>query len=132
VYERAGRAAGEVKYTLAKLMKLGFDGIFGFSTRPLRLATWLGTLFTSLAGIGLLFTIIQHFSAALGPVSDSLIIVSAIFFLGGVQLISIGILGAYVGRISEQVKNRPLTVVADSYGFAEPTVTYSRILNRSA
>lgn len=131
VYERAGRAAGEVKYTLSKLMKLGFDGIFGFSTRPLRIATWLGALFTGLAAVGLLLAIFQYFFA-LSSIPDYLIIVLAIFFLGGVQMISIGILGAYIGRISQDVKNRPLTIVGDSYGFTEPSVTYSRILNRSA
>ena len=65
-------------------------------------------------------------------VPDYLITILVIFFLGGVQLVTIGILGAYIGRISQEVKNRPLTIVADSYGFTQPSVTYNRILNRSA
>jgi dolichol-phosphate mannosyltransferase len=130
-YERAGRAAGEVKYTLSKLMKLGFDGIFGFSTRPLRLATWLGAAFTGLAAVGLLFVMFQDFFVR-SAVPDYWMTILAIFFLGGVQLITIGILGAYIGRISQEVKNRPLTIVADSCGFGQPSVTYNRILNRSA
>jgi dolichol-phosphate mannosyltransferase len=132
-YERAGRAAGDVKYTLSKLMKLGLDGIFGFSSRPLRIATWLGVLFSSLALVGVCLVIVQRlFTVSVDPIATYLMIILAVFFLGGIQLISIGILGAYVGRIFQEVKNRPLTIAVDSYGFEQPSVTYNRIINRSA
>ncbi|MCS7304623.1 MAG: glycosyltransferase family 2 protein [Thermoguttaceae bacterium] len=124
-YERPARAAGEPKYTLSKLVRLGLSGILSFSIRPLRVATWFGLLvsvFSFLVGI---FTLIQRIWAeqfariGLGPVPGFATIVCGIFFLGGVQLVCLGILGEYIGRIYENVKGRPHTIVAETLGLSE-------------
>jgi dolichol-phosphate mannosyltransferase len=124
-YERSARAAGEPKYTFSKLIKLALDGIFSFSTLPLRLTTYFGfivALFAFLFGfLTLLQRIFIDFSAKLGiaPVPGFATTVISIFFMGGIQLICFGILGEYVGRIYEQVKGRPLWVISEKKGFRE-------------
>lgn len=124
-YERPPRAGGQPKYTLSKLVRLAFSGIFSFSTRPLRVATWFGlvvSLFSFLFGI---LTFVQRIFASelaklgLEPVPGFATIVCAIFFLGGVQLICLGILGEYIGRIYENVKGRPHTILAETLGLAD-------------
>jgi polyisoprenyl-phosphate glycosyltransferase len=121
-YDRDRRAAGEVKYTFRKLMQLGLNGILGFSTRPLRLATYLGLMVSATAFFGVVFTLFQHLfprlfeSMGMTPSADYPTAVIAVLFLGGVQLLCLGILGEYVGRIYENVKGRPLTVVQDQIG----------------
>jgi dolichol-phosphate mannosyltransferase len=123
-YERDKRAAGEVKYTFRKLVQLGMNGILSFSTRPLRLATYFGFIVSATAFLGTVFTLLQRIFAAqfqqigLGPVPGFATIVIAVLFLGGVQLLCMGILGEYVGRIYENVKGRPLTVIRESVGLA--------------
>lgn len=123
-YDRDRRAAGEVKYTFRKLLQLGLNGILGFSTRPLRLATYLGLAVSATAFVGVVFTMMQHFlptvfqRLGLPPAQEYPTTVIAILFLGGVQLLCLGILGEYVGRIYENVKGRPLTVVRDRVGVA--------------
>lgn len=122
-YERAARAAGEVKYTFRKLLQLACNGIFSSSIKPLRLTTYLGLLVSSVSFLGALFTLVQRLLASyfedmgLAPVSGYATIVIAMLFLGGVQLICLGILGEYVGRIYENVKARPRTVVWQTAGF---------------
>ena len=122
-YERDERQAGEISYTLPKLFALALDGIISFSTRPLRLATWLGLSVSALALLGCVFTLFQRFFASqfaaigLAPVPGYATIVMSILFLGGVQLICLGILGEYVGRIYENVKSRPQYVVCQTVGF---------------
>lgn len=122
-YERDARAAGQRKYTFRKLVALGVNGVFSFSTRPLRIATWLGFAVSTLSFLGGAFTLVQRLFAeqfdkiGLKPVPGFATIVIAIFFLGGVQLICLGILGEYVGRIYENVKGRPQSVVHQTVGF---------------
>lgn len=122
-YERGVRAAGATRYSFRKLVALGISGIFSFSTRPLRIATWLGLGVSVLSFLGGAFTLIQRLFAeqfakiGLAPVPGFATIVIAIFFLGGVQLICLGILGEYVGRIYENVKGRPQSVVRQKLGF---------------
>lgn len=121
-YERHARAAGEVKYTLNKLTRLAMDGLLSFSTLPLRLATYLGLSVSALALAGIIFTLAQRFfqhffkSIGLGIVPGFTTIVVAVLFLGGVQLVCIGILGEYLGRIYDEVKRRPQWVIADAIG----------------
>ncbi|HMP17543.1 MAG TPA: glycosyltransferase, partial [Gemmatales bacterium] len=137
-YERAGRAAGEVKYTFTKLVRLGLNGIFSFSTRPLRVATWLGITCSSLAFLGIVLILFRYlFSATWGmgvpPVPGYASIIVAVLFLGGLQLVSLGILGAYIGRIFQEVKGRPLTFVTDSIGVEErDTAQMRRFPKRAA
>ncbi len=113
-YERQARAAGVPKYSLRKLFRLAWDGIFSFSTAPLRLASYAGLLISGLSLLGILFTLCQRIFSGwfarigLAPVPGFATIVISILFLGGVQLLCLGILGEYVGRIYDEVKHRPL------------------------
>lgn len=115
-YERHGRHAGETGYTLRKLFQLAFDGITGFSDRPLHIASKVGLVITAVsAALGALLVI----EKLLNP--DVILqgwtsLVLVVLFFGGVQLMTIGLLGLYVGRIYREVKRRPLYVVNGSYG----------------
>ncbi|CAN5492217.1 glycosyltransferase family 2 protein [soil metagenome] len=125
-YERHARAAGEVKYTFRKLMGLALDGIFSFSTKPLRLAMWFGGFVSLVAFLGAIFTLLQKIFenwwpfTHLKPVPGFATIVIATLFIGGVQLFCIGILGEYIGRIYENVKGRPPSVVSKTLGVENP------------
>ena len=125
-FDRAGRAAGVPQYTFKKSLKLAMDGLFSFSAAPLRLATYLGLWVSAFAFLGAVFTLCQKLFATqfarigLAPGAGFPTIVISILFLGGVQLICLGILGEYVGRIYEEVKSRPLWVLRDSAGIAPP------------
>ncbi|MFL5331162.1 MAG: glycosyltransferase family 2 protein [Gemmataceae bacterium] len=120
-YERGARAAGEVKYTFRKLMQLALSGIFSFSTRPLRLATYLGLAVSAAALIGFVIILLQRVLTERVPGTNTVVL--AILFLGGVQLLCIGILGEYVGRIYENVKGRPLSVVGERIGIEQTEIT---------
>lgn len=121
-YERAARFAGTSKYSFGRLVKLAMDGLFSFSTVPLRVATYVGLSASAVAFFGALFTLAQKIFAAqfarigLAPASGFPTIVISILFLGGVQLICLGILGEYIGRIYEEVKGRPLWILRESVG----------------
>ena len=118
-YERSARAAGEVKYTFRKLIKLALDGIFSFSAVPLRIATYFGFAVSLIALLGVIFTFLQRIFAdlflriGLGPVPGFATTVIAILFLGGVQLICLGIIGEYIGRIYDEVKGRPIWTIRE-------------------
>jgi glycosyltransferase involved in cell wall biosynthesis len=121
-FDRAERAAGVPQYTFKKSFRLAMDGLFSFSAAPLRLATYLGFWVSLFAFLGAVFTLAQKLFATeftrigLAPGAGFPTIVISILFLGGVQLICLGILGEYVGRIYEEVKGRPLWVLRDSMG----------------
>ena len=115
-YRRAARAAGESKYPFGKMLRLAIDGIASFSLAPLRLATWLGLLVSGLACAGIVYVVVLRlFTAAWVSGWASLLV--AVLFLGGVQLLCLGILGAYLGRIYGEVKRRPLYLVKERLGF---------------
>ncbi len=112
-FERDLRFAGEVKYTFTKSFALAVNGLVSFSSIPLRLSTYLG-LFSAVAAI--LMAILVLYWRIFTPnstLTGFATIAIAIFFLGAVQLISIGILGEYIGRIYEEVKGRPLYTLAE-------------------
>ena len=118
LYDRQERAHGKPKQTLRKLIHYAMDGMISFSYKPLRAATYLGFLI-SLAAFGLgLFYIVTFFAWRKQVTGFTTTIVS-VLFLGGVQLISIGILGEYIGRIYEEIKQRPLYVVQEKIGLGE-------------
>lgn len=125
-FERDSRAAGAAHYTFKKSFKLAMDGLFSFSAVPLRLATYLGLWVSGFAFAGAVFTLAQKLFASefakigLAPGAGFPTIVISILFLGGVQLICLGILGEYIGRIYDEVKGRPLWVVRDTAGIAMP------------
>jgi dolichol-phosphate mannosyltransferase len=110
IVERDARFAGESKYSWIKLFRLAFDGIFAFSAVPLRAATWLGAATIAAALAFTVVATISHLFFARSPQGFTALI-TAITFLAGVQLLFLGVIGEYVGRIYEQVKQRPLYLV---------------------
>lgn len=115
-YERAERYAGETKYPLRKMVRLATSAITGFSHVPLQLATYLGFILATISLIGILITIILRLSGNNFFLGQATTLVS-VLFLGGVQLIVLGIIGEYLGRIYDEVKQRPLYIVSQAYGF---------------
>ena len=117
IYDRAPRSAGESKYPLMKMLRFAVDSVISFSFVPLRLAIWVGfgAIAASIAGIVYAF-IIRFYTT--NWVRGWASIITAVLFLGGVQLITLGIVGEYVGRIYAEVKLRPLYVVQERLGFA--------------
>jgi dolichol-phosphate mannosyltransferase len=115
-YVRAERYAGETKYPLRKMLKFALDGITSFSYLPLQLATYVGFVVAGLAVLGIIATIILRLSGSQAFYGQATTLVS-VLFLGGVQLISLGIIGEYLGRIYDEVKGRPLYIVREALGF---------------
>lgn len=109
-YERGERFAGESKYPLRKMLALAWDGITSFSIRPLRVITALGAL-ALFVGIGYLIYVLCNIENGLVPGWASLIV--SIWLLGGVQLVAIGIIGEYIGKIYSETKRRPRYIVEE-------------------
>ncbi len=125
-YRRARRFAGETKYPLLKMVRFATDGIVSFSTVPLRLATWFGFGVSAAATAGILVAL---YARLFGKhwVQGWASMVIAVLFMGGVQLICLGIIGEYVGRIYGESKRRPLYLVRECLGFpADRRKTASR------
>ncbi len=127
-YKRLARKAGATKYPLRKMLKFALDGITSFSYLPLQLATYMGFI---TAGLSLLF-ILVIFALRLGgqTAQDAAFYgqastLAAVLFIGAVQLISLGIIGEYVGRIYDEVKGRPLYIVAEALGYPEEQRTWA-------
>lgn len=119
VYNRDPRFAGETKYPYSKMIKFALDGITSFSTVPLKLATWLGYAASALAFLYLLSVFVQKLLGY--TVQGWATIMVALLFLGGVQLIALGIIGEYLGRLFNESKPRPMYVVEELIGASEPT-----------
>ncbi len=117
-FERDPRYAGEVKYTFQKSLGLAINGLVSFSKVPLRLSTYLGLFAALVALVMAALVIYWRVFYPRSPLTGYAAIAIAIFFLGAVQLFSIGILGEYIGRIYEEVKNRPLYTLAEVAGFS--------------
>jgi dolichol-phosphate mannosyltransferase len=117
-YVRAERYAGETKYPLKKMIKFAFDGITSFSFLPLQLAMYVGFMAAGLAILGILAAVILRLSGSQAFYGQATTLVS-VLFLGGVQLICLGIIGEYLGRIYDEVKGRPLYIVREAVGFGE-------------
>jgi len=109
-YERDRRAAGETKYGFFKLIHLAFDAITGFSNVPLRMGLALGVVVCVIAFIIGLTIIVQKIVWGI-PIAGYALLTTGLFFLGGVQLFVVGLIGSYVGRIYKQVQERPLYIV---------------------
>jgi len=118
-YERQGRFAGEAKYTLSMLIRLAVSGYVGFSSVPLRVASWLGF---GAAGVGFLIatwaisTKLLSIPAPRGWAST----LAVILFLGGMQLLVLGVIGEYLSRVFDEVRRRPSYIVHRRVGFDEP------------
>jgi glycosyltransferase involved in cell wall biosynthesis len=110
-YQREARFAGKTKYPFRKMLKFAIDGLTSFSTAPLKLATWMGYLASAFAFIYLGTVFVQK---ALGKTVEGwATIMVAMLFMGGVQLICLGIMGEYIGRIFTEAKQRPLYVIEE-------------------
>lgn len=112
-YKRAARLSGVTKYPLKKMLKFAQDGITGFSYFPLQIATYLGFFAAGLSVVGIPLVMILRLAGSHFFEGQTTTLIS-VLFLGGVQLISLGILGEYIGRIYDEVKGRPLYVVRDA------------------
>jgi len=119
-YERAARSAGETKYTMGKMIRLAIDGITNFSYLPLQLATYVGFFVAGISLIGILATVFVRLFMGHELTGQATTLV-AVLFLGGIQLICLGVIGEYLGRIYDEVKRRPLYLVGEALGFDKPT-----------
>jgi dolichol-phosphate mannosyltransferase len=116
------RFAGSSKYTLRKMIRLATDGLVSFSTRPLRLALDLGFVVSGLSFLFGLASLVSKFAGTF-LVPGWLTIVLVTSFIGGIQLMVIGVVGEYVGRIYDEVKARPLYLVRELHGFEHEPVS---------
>lgn len=115
-YQRASRHAGVTKYPLKKLVKLASDGIMSFSLIPLRLAVWMGFAVASLSCIGIVYVVIVRLTTEAWVQGWAMLMV-ALLFLGGVQMIFLGVIGEYLGRLYMESKRRPLYFIQEKIGF---------------
>jgi dolichol-phosphate mannosyltransferase len=120
LYDRADRAAGKPKQNLARLIRYAADGMVSFSYRPLRVATWMGFCASGVSFVLALFYFVTFFAFHKSSGGGFTTLILSVLFLGGVQLIAVGILGEYIGRIYEEVKQRPLYVVRERLGLSPP------------
>ena len=117
-YERDTRYAGQPKYTLRKLVALALSGYIGFSAMPLRAATWLGAFAASTGFLFALWALITRFVGIYSPRGWASTI-AVILFIGGVQLLMLGIIGEYLSRVYDEVRRRPLYIVRSRVGAIE-------------
>jgi glycosyltransferase involved in cell wall biosynthesis len=115
-YRRAARLAGESKYPFWKMVRFATDGILSFSQTPLRIAIWMGFAVSALSLLGIAYAVMMRLLTSIWVPGWTLLFI-AVLFLGGVQLISLGIIGEYVGRIYGETKRRPLYIAQERLGF---------------
>jgi dolichol-phosphate mannosyltransferase len=115
-YERQARYAGHTKYSFWHLARLAVDGLVSFSFLPLRIASSIGFVASVTSILAGIYYLVLRLSGSQEPAGFAAIIV-AVLFLGGVQLITIGIMGEYVGRIFDEVKERPVYISLEKEGF---------------
>ncbi|MGB1253981.1 MAG: glycosyltransferase family 2 protein [Candidatus Promineifilaceae bacterium] len=118
-YERAARYAGEAHFTsIRRMLPFAIDAITSFSNFPLQLATYLGFIIAVLSAIAILSVIVLRMATGIELEGQATTLV-VVLFLGGVQLLSLGIIGEYLGRIYDEVKGRPLYLIQDRWGVEE-------------
>ena len=110
-YERKERFAGESKYPLKKMISFALDGITSFSIKPIKLITSLGVIFVLVCGIMLLYSLISYFTGH--SVSGWASLITSIWLLGGLQLLAIGIIGEYIGKVFLETKKRPRYIIEE-------------------
>ncbi len=110
-YTRGERFAGESKYPLKKMLSFAFDGITSFSITPIRAISAIGLIACLIAVIMAIFTIIQKFTGQTSDGWASLMV--SLWFIGGVQLLSLGLIGEYIGKIYKEVKHRPRYIIEE-------------------
>ncbi len=117
-YRRAPRVAGQSHYPLLRMLHFATDAVSSFSTVPLRLAVWMGFVASGVAMAGIVYALVLRLFTSIWVTGWTALFI-AVLFIGGVQLISLGIIGEYVGRIYGEVKRRPLYLVEERAGFPE-------------
>ena len=115
-YQAAERSAGKTKYSLARMLAFAIDGIISFSSFPLRLATYLGLVAASFSFLYILYAVYIRFFTQQAIAGWASVLV-AVLFIGGIQLIFLGIIGEYISRVFEETKERPLYIVRKKIGF---------------
>jgi glycosyltransferase involved in cell wall biosynthesis len=118
-YERDARYAGESNYRLRQSIRLALDGIVSFSTRPLLLSAAFGALVTLAAFLAMVWLIVGKLVNPDSVVAGTTTVIVAVLFMGGIQLVTIGVLGTYLGKVFYETKKRPLYVAAERLGFAD-------------
>ena len=111
-YERQGRAAGESGYTLKKLLRIAFDGIFSFSRVPLKITTFIGGMSLLIGSLYGVYTLAMYFTDGI-PIQGFAALILFVIFFGSVNLLCLGILGSYIARIYDEGKFRPDVIVAE-------------------
>ncbi len=119
-YKRAARYAGETKYPFRKMIRFASDAITSFSYFPLQLATYIGFLSAGISILAIPLVIILRLTGSQAFIGQATTLIS-VLFLGGVQLISLGILGEYIGRLFQEAKGRPLYIVREAPDDITPT-----------
>ncbi len=115
-YKRSKRYAGETKYPLRKMLRFAWDGVTGFSYLPLQLATYMGFIIAILNAFAILLVIYLRAFTDAEPLEGQATTLVMVLFLGSIQLISLGIIGEYLGRIYNEVRGRPLYIVQKTQG----------------
>jgi len=126
-FERDPRFAGEVKYTLSKLVGLAFNGLLSFSRLPLRFSTYVGFISAIIAIIMAIMVLYWRLFQPNSQFTGYATVMIAVFFIGAVQLISLGIMGEYLGRIYEEVKQRPLYTLNEIGGLSSKIASSRRV-----
>ncbi|GAA4840923.1 glycosyltransferase family 2 protein [Saccharopolyspora rosea] len=111
LFDRDERVAGETKYPMRKMLRLAADGVTSFSTAPLKLITRMGFVSLALAMLGITYAVALRVFFPAITVSGWTMLMVAMLFLGGVQMLSLGVIGSYIGRIYSEVQQRPLYIV---------------------
>jgi dolichol-phosphate mannosyltransferase len=112
-YDRHARNAGETGYPLSKMLRFAFDGITAFSDVPLRMVTWAGFGVSGIAFIIMCYALISRFWIKdYAPGWTSMLL--SVMFIGGIQLVGIGIIGEYISRMNKNIQNRPLYIIRDT------------------
>ncbi len=119
-YERDGRFSGESKYSLRKMFRLAFDGIFSFSYVPLQFMFLIGLISLVLSCVGIILVVYyKYFTPYFDRVPGFATTTILVSFIGGLQMFSIGLMGEYVRRVYDEIKQRPLYIIESAYGFSQ-------------
>jgi polyisoprenyl-phosphate glycosyltransferase len=130
-YRRAARFAGESKYPLLAMIRFALDGLTSFSRAPLRFATWMGVLMSTVAVAAVLYVLVLTLFTDTSITGWTALLVT-LLVLGGAQPLSLGIVGEYIGRIYGESKRRPLYLLEEARGFEHGFIHSTQDVSRSA
>lgn len=127
-YHRDARIYGTTNYPLRKMLRFALDGITAFSDKPLKIASGLGIFSAIVSLLALVYALVSHFCFN-NTITGWTSLILSVLFIGGVQLITIGIIGEYIARINNDVRNRPLYIVEESNAEAQPKEEENKNIN---